>query len=210
MLPDVSGKVARGHTLICDPGAWSGDGTLSYSYAWLRNGAIIPGDSTNTYVVGAPDAGQTLACRVTATYYGSTSAASPFVVVSSYPVITVLKVSSTPTQVTLSLGCRGPDGARCKGTAVVTVAEERRGGRVVGFASSAATRVVTIGKHKYSIAARHTATLHIGLNHEVVHWLNQFRTVPARLSVNQTTAGGTASVTTRHLKIRRPRTSSGG
>jgi hypothetical protein len=209
-VPTITGKAARGQTLICNQGAWSGDGPLSYAFAWLRNGAAIPGVSTNTYVVGAPDAGQTLACRVTAAYYGSASAASSFVIVPSNPVITVLKTSSKPTQLTLSLGCRGPDGTRCKGSAVVTVVEKRRGGKVVGFSSSAATQAVTVGQQKYSIRARHTVTLHIALNHKVAHWLKQFTTVPARLAVNQTTAAGTSTVATRHLKIRRSGTSKRG
>lgn len=209
-LPSITGKATRGQTLICNQGAWSGDGPLGYAFAWLRNGVAIPGVSTNTYVVGAPDAGQTLACRVTAAYYGSTSAASPFVIVPSDPVITVLKTSAKPTLLTVSLGCRGPDGTRCKGSAVVTVVEKRRGGKVVGFSSSAATQAVTVGKEKYSIRARDTATLHIQLNHEVAHWVTKFTTVPARLAVNQTTAAGTSTVAARRLKIRRSGTTRRG
>lgn len=197
--------MARGQTLVCSQGTWTGDGQLAYAFAWLRNGVVIPGTSTNTYVVGAADGGQTLACEVTASYYGSTSAASPFVIVPSYPVITVLSVSTSPTEMTLSLGCRGLDGQRCRGQLTVTVVEKRLGGTVVGFATRAGKQVAAIGTHGYSIRARHTATIHIALAHKVARWLKRFKKVPALLTVSQTTAGGTGTVASLHLKIHRPK-----
>ena len=129
--PTMSGKLTRGQTLICSPGAWTGDGTLVYSYAWLNNGVPIPGATANTYVVRAADGGQSLACQVTASYYGSSSVAGPFRIVPSYPVITLLSASTNSAVTTVNLGCRGPDGTRCRGELSLTVLETRRRGRAV-------------------------------------------------------------------------------
>lgn len=202
-LPSITGKPSRGSTLICDPGAWTGDGPPTFSFAWVNNGVPIPGASTNTYVVRAVDAGQGLACQVTASYYGSTKVASPFVIAPSYPVITLLSVAAKPSGVTVNLGCRGPDGRRCRGRLTVSVLENRRGGRVVSLVAGAGPRSVPLGHHGYSILTRHTAAIHIELKRNVGRLLKRFRRIPCLLSVSQTTGLGTSLVTSRRTKIRR-------
>ncbi len=204
--PVLSGTARRGQTLICAQGTWTGDGLLTYGFTWLRDGVPITGTTTNTYVVGPADAGQTLACQVTASYYGSTAAVSPFVIVPSYPVITVLMVTSTSTAITISLGCRGPDLQRCIGQLRTAVVETRRGGRVIALsAPTAGNRGVTLGQHGYSILARHVATIRIALRRRVRLLLAHFRRIPALLTVTQSTAAGTATVSALNLKIRRPK-----
>ncbi len=46
--PVVSGTPAVGQTLSCSTGAWTGEPAPTYTYAWLRNGAAIPGASAST------------------------------------------------------------------------------------------------------------------------------------------------------------------
>jgi hypothetical protein len=77
--PVVTGTVARGRTLACDPGTWTGSPTLAYQ--WLRDGRALGGRTQPTYRVRGGDVGHALACRVTATNEGgsaiATSAAVP-------------------------------------------------------------------------------------------------------------------------------------
>lgn len=207
-LPGVFGKVARGQTLICTEGTWTGDGPLSIAFGWLRNGVPIPGVNTNTYVVGPADGGKSLACRVTASHYGSVAANSPFVIVPSYPVITILKVSGGASGVVISFGCRGPDLQRCRGRFKLTVVERLRGRKVVGLVAGAGKpHTVTLGQRSYSILARHTSTLLVGFNRTAARLLAEFKHLPVLLTVTQTTAAGTETLASRRLKISRPRTS---
>jgi len=63
--PTVSGTPAIGKLLTCSTGIWTNNPT-SFSYAWLRDGAPIPGQSASVYLVQPADAGHKLACQVTA------------------------------------------------------------------------------------------------------------------------------------------------
>lgn len=63
--PHLSGTAAVGGTLSCSNGTWSGAPT-SYARAWLRDGAVLAGRTSTTYVVEAGDAGHVISCRVTA------------------------------------------------------------------------------------------------------------------------------------------------
>lgn len=76
-FPVIEGTPAVGKTLTCTRGTWSGDGTLTYAFQWLRDGKTIAGAAPATYVVAAADAGHQLGCQVTATnIYASVSANS--------------------------------------------------------------------------------------------------------------------------------------
>jgi hypothetical protein len=65
--PVLSGTPAVEQKLSCSRGSWTGVLPLFYTYAWLRDGTVIPGASANTYVVQPADQGHALACQVTAT-----------------------------------------------------------------------------------------------------------------------------------------------
>ena len=70
-------------SLVCIKGVWKG--ALSFSYMWLRNGAVIPGATKFYYVPTDVDAGTSIACKVTATNKsGSTSITSESVEVDKF------------------------------------------------------------------------------------------------------------------------------
>jgi hypothetical protein len=63
--PLLIGTPSVGDTLSCSTGSWSGNPN-GYTYAWLRDGDPIPGQSASSYVVQSADWGHSLYCRVTA------------------------------------------------------------------------------------------------------------------------------------------------
>lgn len=82
--PTISGDAQIGSGLSCTPGAWTGSPALSYQ--WLRSGNPIPGANGAAYGLTEADAGQNIACRVTATNSaGSASATSAALSVSEAP-----------------------------------------------------------------------------------------------------------------------------
>lgn len=64
--PEVSGKTSVGSTLTCSTGEWSGQPAPTFTYEWLREGAVISGASAKTYTVVTADEGHQLSCKVTA------------------------------------------------------------------------------------------------------------------------------------------------
>jgi endoglucanase len=73
-LPSVSGTAQQGDQLTADPGQWSGETPMSYSYAWSD------GQSGQSITLGSSDVGQTLTVTVTATNdAGSAEATSAIV-----------------------------------------------------------------------------------------------------------------------------------
>ncbi len=71
--PEVSGSAKAGEakvgeTLKCEKGTWTGTPPPTYTYEWLREGAVIePATAVNSYTVRSEDQGFSLACSVTAT-----------------------------------------------------------------------------------------------------------------------------------------------
>lgn len=67
--PTLTGTPRLGQKLSCSTGAWSNNAT-GYSYAWLRDGTPIAGQSASTYVVQNADQGHSISCQVTASNSG--------------------------------------------------------------------------------------------------------------------------------------------
>lgn len=63
----LSGTEEVGETLTIANGTWAGTATITYTYAWYRNGLKIDGATSQTYVLTASDEGKYVAGRVTAT-----------------------------------------------------------------------------------------------------------------------------------------------
>jgi len=76
--PGLVGAGRIGAALTADPGVWAGAEELAF--AWLRDGAPIPGASEPVYTPAADDDRAALACRVTArNAAGSLAADTPAV-----------------------------------------------------------------------------------------------------------------------------------
>lgn len=95
-LPNISGTPSVGSKLTCGDGTWIGDGSLTFTAQWLRDGATIPGASAATFAVAAAEVGHKLTCAVTASSaYGSASATSAAVTISEPLAPTLTGVSQT-------------------------------------------------------------------------------------------------------------------
>lgn len=78
VAPVITGTGTVGLTLTnTTPGTWTGSPTITYARQWRRGSTDIVGATGTTYVLAAPDSGQTITVRVTATNgSGSASAIS--------------------------------------------------------------------------------------------------------------------------------------
>ncbi|MBA3376971.1 MAG: hypothetical protein H0U00_14360 [Actinobacteria bacterium] len=99
--PVISGRAEQGRTLSASRGRWSGTGSLSYAYRWVRCGAnggrpdgsdcgFILGATRSSYEVASADVGFRLRVRVTARNAEGeqTAASNPTAVVAGPPVNT--------------------------------------------------------------------------------------------------------------------------
>jgi CSLREA domain-containing protein len=74
--PAIAGAVRQGRLVTCQTGMWVG--SPSFTVAWLREGALIPGAGASTYRLTRRDVGAALQCQVTArNAAGSAVAESP-------------------------------------------------------------------------------------------------------------------------------------
>lgn len=77
--PVITGTARVGSTLAATQGDWeatAGDGEMSYSYQWLRDGLPIDGATGPSHLIGPADRGTVLSVEVTATQSGPTGPAS--------------------------------------------------------------------------------------------------------------------------------------
>lgn len=73
-VPTVTGTAKVGETLTASPGTWQGSPT--FAYQWLADGAAISGATAATRVLAEGDEGKVLAVRVTATNAGGSTVAT--------------------------------------------------------------------------------------------------------------------------------------
>ncbi len=66
VAPAVTGTAQVGQTLTTTTGTWTGGGSITYSYQWVRNPSTNVGSNQNTYVPVSADIGSTIRCVVTA------------------------------------------------------------------------------------------------------------------------------------------------
>ncbi|GAA2225081.1 hypothetical protein GCM10009851_05900 [Herbiconiux moechotypicola] len=71
--PTVTGQALTGSTLTASPGTW-GPAPVSFTYAWYRGTAAIPGATAKSYTPTAADVGSTLSVRITGAKTGYSSA----------------------------------------------------------------------------------------------------------------------------------------
>lgn len=63
--PRLEGLAETDLEIVCDPGEWAGDATISFDYQWQREGTDIFGEETASYTLTEDDEGVELRCRVT-------------------------------------------------------------------------------------------------------------------------------------------------
>jgi hypothetical protein len=196
--PVVSGTPAVGQTLSCSTGTWTGEPTLAYTYAWLRNGAAIPGASASTYAVQSADQGAELACRVTATNEsGSAGAVSNTLTVPAAspppppptPIVKLVNarilVSGGSARVPISCAQ-----ATCTGTIELTeqiVVHRRPHGR-----TRSKRETVILGRGAYTLSADHSATISIHLTRTGSRALARARRHRLPVTAQVSVTGGTA------------------
>ena len=73
--PALAGIGRIGDAIVLDPGAWSGEPAPTLAFAWLRDGAPIPGATGTVYTPGPEDDRAALVARVTATNSAGSRAA---------------------------------------------------------------------------------------------------------------------------------------
>src|SRR5438445_791529 len=80
--PTISGSPQIGQTLTVSNGSWSGPGTITFSYQWLRcdntggGCTFIAGAVSKTYPLTSADVGHSLRARVTARNDNGSTAAT--------------------------------------------------------------------------------------------------------------------------------------
>jgi alpha-tubulin suppressor-like RCC1 family protein len=80
--PSISGEAELGQTLSADPGIWTGEESIVYTYQWQRCNekgeacANVTGATESGYTAAAADVGDTLKVAVTASGLAGTGAAS--------------------------------------------------------------------------------------------------------------------------------------
>lgn len=81
-LPAISGVATVGQTVSCSSGSWTNN-PLSFAYQWLLDSGSISGETGQSHVIAAAEAGHQLTCRVTATNGAGSAAAVSGAVVPS-------------------------------------------------------------------------------------------------------------------------------
>ena len=67
VLPTITGIAQVGEVLTATPGTWTGSPTPTFSYQWLRDGAIIAGATGTTYTLQVADETAEITVREVAT-----------------------------------------------------------------------------------------------------------------------------------------------
>lgn len=140
--PVITGQALVGRTLRVSDGTWSVDDP-TLSYAWLRDGAVVEGATTNSYRVTSADIGATITAVVTASKdgFGSASATAEGVAIAKvasvtvgYPHKFIVKSGQSVTYTVIVAGGRGvvPSGTvqvfdGSKVVATITLGADGRG-----------------------------------------------------------------------------------
>lgn len=117
--PTVTGTVAVGTALTCNPGTWTQSPT--YAYAWLLDGKAVSGATATSYTPTSGDAGHALSCRVT----GSNDAGSA---VATSAAVLVPSPGSTSSSSSSSSSPPPPPAPPSSGTAVTSSVTSAGGG----------------------------------------------------------------------------------
>lgn len=151
-LPTVTGTAAIGSRLTCGTGTWSG--TPVFTYAWLRNGVVVRGQSTASYTLARADAGQAIQCAVTATVAGQSSTAQTAAAggPARLVILTTTALVSRSGAVTVQVACFGP-------TDCVVPRMTATSGQVIARAGARTIRSGASSKYAMTLGRRGLARL---------------------------------------------------
>jgi len=155
--PTLTGTPAVGKTLSCSQGGWANNPT-NLAYRWLRDGVAIAGHTSGTYTLQHADAGNGIACEVTASNAAGASAATSNTVqipnqTQGLAVLEGVSVRGATVSVTL----------RCTGANPCAGALKIRARVSTGRGRHRRTRTVTIGLASFSIGVGKRATFRVYL-----------------------------------------------
>ena len=153
--PVITGQALVGRTLRVSDGTWSVDDP-TLSYAWLRDGAVVEGATTNSYRLTSADIGATISAVVTASKdgFGSASATAEGVAIAKvasvtvgYPHKFIVKSGQSVTYTVIVAGGRGvvPSGTvqvfdGSKVVATITLGADGRGTATIARAVDSENR----------------------------------------------------------------------
>ena len=158
--PAISGVLMQGQTLTAGPGTLTDANGLTnatYTYQWLRGGALIAGATARTYELTASDVGATLQVRLSfdddeGFEEVHTSASTP--VVEALPVVSIAAVDAEVEEgesAAFTVSRSGSESVRVALTASLTVSESEamvaagdEGARTVSFAVGADTATLGV------------------------------------------------------------------
>ena len=153
--PVITGPSRLGGELRCTRGVWDDRDLPAYAtrFAWLRDGEVIDGATSDRYTVRLLDIGAELACEVTAE--GASSATSPVTVPSAPVALLAPAVSGSPRiggTLTCSRGTWDDEGVAPYDVAYQWFSD----GEQIPFARSL-TYIVQLGDAGHALACRVTA-----------------------------------------------------
>jgi hypothetical protein len=194
--PTIIGIAAVGQTLTCQPGTWAGQGPITYTFHWQRNGQPIANANTNSYTPSGADAGATITCTVTAT-----NTAGPTTITTSGRTIpaavgtrrrliaTASRAKIADNHVTIAVTCRGPVGQICKIKLIITAVETIKAGKIVAInALARRTHRLTLASAHAKIPAERTKSIRLTLTRTASRLLARRHQLIGLLTVTQTNA----------------------
>ncbi len=175
----ASGTPRHGSTLSLGVGAWTPrDATATY--AWLRDGVVVPGAVATTYPLGPADVGHAISARATITkpnFAGATST-TPFGTVTT-PSTTTVRAAGRVRAARIRVRVTAP-GATPTGTVTVSVGRKSATGRLTDGVAVVRLGELAVGERRVRVTYAGTSVVEASrgvdavtvLRRSQVRWLN--------------------------------------
>jgi Low-density lipoprotein receptor repeat class B len=210
--PTIEGSAVVGSPLFCDPGAWTGTGSVSYSYQWVVPGeGAIEGATTSVFVPFGELAGTALQCVVTAAdAVATTVASSAALTVGAYP---SAPPAPAPAQLIAGIAlarltahgttARVPVFASSAGVATLTATPRRAARRASSHRAAQRRRRSRRSSTKHSTAAALKVTRRIPSGRSAITLTRLVRGLTYTLTLNVEGADGQVASSTATLRVPR-------
>jgi len=193
--PSLVGNGAVGSVVTCNPGAWSGSPSPTFSYDFRVNGISVQSGASNTYTPLIGDDTKTLTCLVTATNTeGSASeGTSNSLVIGRTPVNTVAPVISGTNTFGSTLSTTN---GTFTGTAPITYTYQWRRGGLPIAGQTASTYVIGSSDSLAAITCEVTATNSYGSDSKVSNTITVANFAPVNTVAPTVSPSGTQATGT--------------